>query len=111
MSHEQPTPTKSQVLAAMLTGGAKSSSIGGSVQRSHRFPLHLFTQIENMSRISGASVSMIVNELIECGIDTVMQTLPEDVRKQVTAIAPEQLDRKITQLSEPAEKPKKARAK
>jgi len=88
-----------------------------TVQRSHRFPLHLFVQIENMARMGGVPVSLIINELIECCLDAVKQELPEDVAQEVARATQEQIDRPtVTEKVEvksgrATSKPKREKAK
>lgn len=57
---------------------------GAAIQRSHRFPAHLFVQIENLARLGDVPVSLIINELIECGLEAVRQQLPADQVEQLT---------------------------
>lgn len=88
-----------------------------TVQRSHRFPLHLFVQIENMARMGGVPVSLIINELIECGLEAVKQELPEEVAQEVSQVTKDQFDRPtVTEKVEvktgrATSKPKRERAK
>lgn len=93
MNTKNTTPQKAKMLASLVEGTANSSSAMATVQRSHRFPLHILTQIENMAKIANVPVSMIINELLECGLESVKSELSEGVRKQVTIITPAQLDR------------------
>lgn len=92
MSDDQYVPSKAEFLADLLSGNASFGSVGASVQRSHRFPLHLFIQIENMARIGGVPVSLIINQLLECGLDAVLHELPEDIAIQVNRATNELLD-------------------
>lgn len=92
MSDERYEPTKAEFLAGLITGNASMESSMATVQRSHRFPLHLFWQIENMARMGGVPVSVIINQLLECGIDAVMDELSEEQQTRVRLITPEQLD-------------------
>jgi hypothetical protein len=50
MVNDNYEPTKAEILAGLVTGDASLLSMTATVQRSHRFPLHIFTQIENMAR-------------------------------------------------------------
>ena len=93
MSDHQYIPSKAEVLAGLVTGSVAMSQSMATVQRSHRFPLHLFVQIENMARMGGVPVSLIINELIECGLDAVKQELPEDVAQEVLRSTKEQFER------------------
>lgn len=117
VSEDQYIPTKAEFLAGLVTGSAAISQSMATVQRSHRFPLHLFVQIENMARMGGVPVSLIINELIECGLDAVKQELPEDVAQEVARATQEQIDRPtVTEKVEvktgrATSKPKRERAK
>lgn len=93
VSEDQYIPSKAEVLAGLVTGTVAMSQSMATVQRSHRFPLHLFVQIENMARMGGVPVSLIINELIECGLEAVKQELPEDVAQEVARATKEQIDR------------------
>ncbi len=93
MTDERYVPTKTEFLVDLLTGDASFSSIGATVQRSHRFPLAIFLKIENMARMGGVPVSLIINQLLECGLDAVLRELPEEAASQVNLIADDQLNR------------------
>jgi len=93
MSDERDEPSKAEFLAGLITGNASMDSSMATVQRSHRFPLQLFCQIENMARMGGVPVSVIINQLLECGIDAVMDELSEEQQVQVRLTTSEQLDR------------------
>lgn len=98
MSEEEFYPTEAELLASMIK---RSGSIGmytASVQRSHRFPLHIFTQIENMARMADVSVSTIINQLLAVGLEAVKENLTEDEITQIRLIKPEQLERPLKQL-------------
>ena len=43
--------------------------------------------------MGGVPVSLIINELIECGLDAVKQELPEDVAVEVSQVTKDQFDR------------------
>lgn len=94
MQNEQYEPTKAEFLAGLITGSASMSSHMATVQRSHRFPLHLFMQIENMARLGGVPVSLIINQLLEVGLDAVWKELPEDVAQKIVTVTKEQAERK-----------------
>lgn len=96
MSDEQYIPLKAEFLAGLVTGSSSMSQSMATVQRSHRFPVHLFVQIENMARMGGVPVSLIINELIECGLDAVKEELPEDVALEVAKVTKDQVDRQPT---------------
>ena len=93
MNEEQYTPTNAEFLADLLIGDASISSVGATVQRSHRFPMSIFIQIENMARMGGVPVSLIINQLLECGLDAVFSRLPEAAIQEVKGVRPEQLNR------------------
>jgi hypothetical protein len=90
---EDDRPTKVEMLAALVTGNASVTATMASVQRSHRFPLHLFTKIENMARMGGVPVSLVINELLDLGIDTVMKELTAEEAEKVRIMRPEQTER------------------
>ena len=93
MSNEHYIPTSTEMLASLLTGNVAMSDSQATIQRSHRFPLFLFIQIENMSRVADVPVSVIINQLIECGLDTVRNELPEEIIQQVYKVTKKQMDR------------------
>lgn len=86
-------PTKAEQLAAVLTGRGETAYTMAAVQRSHRFPLHIFAQIENMAKMAGSPVSLIINELLECGLESVKKELPADVAREVAIYTSEQVSR------------------
>lgn len=102
MNAEKHEPTQAEQLAALVTGNAGIEQMGGAVQRSHRFPLHLFVQIENLAHMADTSVSVIVNQLLECGLEAVREKLPEDVAAQVSRVTKEQIERPAKPLREKA---------
>ena len=73
-----------------MKGTCDYGYLGATVQRSNRFPLHVFRQIENMARMGRAPVSVIINQLIECGLEAVKQKLPEDVVREISLVTKEQ---------------------
>lgn len=101
MTNENPKPTKAEFLANLVTGYAGLTKSETNVQRSHRFPLHLFTQIENLAKVAGVPASVIINQLIECGLEAVRQELPDEVLKQLCNVSQDQLD--LPRLSEKVE--------
>ncbi len=76
MSDESNEPTKAQLLAGIVTQTMGMGSKMATVQRSHRFPLHIYTQIENLAQIGNVPVSVIINELLECGLEALGKELP-----------------------------------
>ncbi|HEY9277628.1 MAG TPA: hypothetical protein VIO87_05430 [Methylotenera sp.] len=98
MSKDENYPSEAQLLASLIK---RSGSIGmnmASVQRSHRFPLHIFVQIENMARMADVSVSTIINQLLSVGLESVKENLTEDEISQITLIKPEQIERPTKSL-------------
>ncbi len=77
----------------MLIGSAEMSMVSASVQRSHRFPIHIFAQIENMAKIANTSVSVIINQMLEAGLEAVMSELPLELQQQVARITEDQMNR------------------
>ncbi|MBS0424544.1 MAG: hypothetical protein JSR71_09025 [Proteobacteria bacterium] len=49
MSDENYLPTKAEFLTELVTGSMSMESKMASVQGSHRFPLHIYNQIENLA--------------------------------------------------------------
>ena len=86
-------PTRAECLAAVITGDASTRQIMSTIQRSHRFPSHILCQIENLATMAKAPVSLIINELLACGLDSVKDKLPEDIIDQMTIMTSEQASR------------------
>lgn len=95
MSEERYEPTKAEFLADLLQGSASYASTMATVQRSHRFPSHIFIQIENMARIGNVPVSLIINQLLEAGLEAVENKLPDALKNEIHSIQEEQLERKF----------------
>lgn len=93
MSDEPFEPTNAQTLAALITRRGESGYVGATVQRSHRFPMHIITQIENMAEMASSPISLIINELLQCGLDAVKKELPEEVVKRISLMSEEQIKR------------------
>ncbi|NJA89728.1 hypothetical protein HCX48_10915 [Rhodocyclus tenuis] len=93
MSIRQDQLSIADELAALISGNASMGYVGAAVQRSHRFPLHIISQIENMARKSNSPISLIINQLLECGIDAVLAKLSDEDAKEIKRISPEQLAR------------------
>lgn len=91
-------PTEAEILASLIKRNASINMFSASVQRSHRFPLHIFTQIENMARMADVSVSTIINQLLAAGLEVVHENLSEDEIEEIRFISKEQLDRPFKQL-------------
>jgi len=111
MSNKKNEVTEAQILASLIKRNGSVSSFSASVQRSHRFPLHIFTQIENMARMANVSVSMIINQLLEAGIEAVHDNLTEEEIIEIRKVSNEQLDRPLKQLKEENTKTKKIKDK
>lgn len=93
-------PTSAQILASLIKGRANFSSFHATVQRSHRFPLHVFSYLENMAEMSGAPVSVIINQVLEAGIEAVTKELPEEINAQLKCVSQAQLDRPMKTVNE-----------
>ncbi|RFC35667.1 MAG: hypothetical protein DID92_2727744051 [Candidatus Nitrotoga sp. SPKER] len=93
MTNEQDYPSKAEMLAELVIGNTDLMDTGATVQRSHRFPLHIFVQIENMANMAKVPVSVIVNQLLDCGLDAVSKELPKDIVKQLIAVSKDQMER------------------
>lgn len=61
MSMENELLNKAEFLAQLTTGQAGFDLITSSVQCSHRFPLTIYTQIENLAQLGNVSISVIIN--------------------------------------------------
>lgn len=95
MDYEHDEPSKAEFLASLLRGTGSLDSMSSTVQRSHRFPLLLMAQIENMAEQAGVPVSLIINQLLECGLESVFRELTEEQVNAITTFKSEQLDRKL----------------
>ena len=93
MSNEHYIPTSAEMLASLVTGNASMVDHQATVQRSHRFPSYLFNQIENMSRAADVPVSVIINQLIGCGLEAVKKELPEKIIRQLNTLTQKQAER------------------
>lgn len=98
MTEKSNYPTEAQILASLIKRNGSIGMFSASVQRSHRFPLHIFTQIENMARMADVSVSTIINQLLAVGLEAVHENLSEDEIKEIRFVSKEQLDRPFKQL-------------
>jgi hypothetical protein len=92
---ENELPNKAEFLAQLITGQAGFELITSSVQRSHRFPLTIYTQIENLAQLGDVSISVIINQLLECGLEAVIKELPPDMARKVTMIREDQIKRPL----------------
>ena len=93
MINEDYEPTKAEMLANLVTGNAGLYQTGATVQRSHRFPLIVMIEIENLAKVAGVPISVIINKLIECGLEAVRQELPSDVVDKLCYATKEQVER------------------
>lgn len=87
-----PELTEAKMLARTLIGNAEMGSITASVQRSHRFPLHVIAKIENMAKMAGSSTSFMINRTLEAGLEAVFKELPEDVCQKLSIMSEEQFN-------------------
>lgn len=99
MTKKEFKPSEADILASLIKRSGKTEMVSASIQRSHRFPLHLFTKIENMARMADVSVSTIINQLIEVGIESVKLNLTDKEIEEINIISPEQLDRPFKQIN------------
>lgn len=95
MTKDRAELSAAAMLASLVTGSGQSMHAEATVQRSHRFPLHLFAQMENLAHMGKVPVSLIINQLIESGLQAVKRELPADVIKKMTLITQAQLDRPL----------------
>jgi hypothetical protein len=93
MSDERYEPSKAEMLAALVTRQGQLGYATATVQRSHRFPVHLFVQLENLAKHADVPLSVIINELLECGLDALLKELPEDVAQKVYTVTKDQMER------------------
>ncbi|HPV45206.1 MAG TPA: hypothetical protein PK056_06800 [Methylotenera sp.] len=100
-------PSKAEHLANILSGNASTESVSATVQRSHRFPIHQFMLIENMAKMANCSVSAMINQVIEVGVDALYDHLPDDIRQQMHTVTQEQVDKANSQIHQKIGKQKK----
>ena len=96
--NERDEPSKAEHLANILSGNASSEHITATVQRSHRFPIHYFMLIENMAKMANCSVSAMINQVIEVGVDSLYEHLPEHIRQQMHMVTQEQVNKANSQV-------------
>jgi len=96
----QNEPTKAEKLANILAGNATTSMTSATVQRSHRFPLYYFVLIENMAKLANCSVSAMINQVLEVGVDALYDHLPEDLASQIHSVTQEQINKANSQVSQ-----------
>lgn len=104
-NHEE--PSKAEHLANILSGNASTESNTATVQRSHRFPLYYFMLIENMAKMANCSVSAMINQVIEVGVDALYDHLPDDVRDKMHTVTQEQVDKANSSVRQKVGRPKK----
>lgn len=90
MSTKKKMPSNAEILASLVTGHSEIAYAMASVQRSHRFPVHVFAQIENLAKMGGVPVSMIINQLLDCGLDALKAELSSEEIAEITLISEEQ---------------------
>ena len=88
---------RAKMLASLVNDGGHYMLAGVAVQRSHRFPSHIFVQIENLARMGDVPVSLVINELLFCGLDALKKELPAEKVRQMTLMTKEQVDRPMVQ--------------
>ena len=115
MSEQGELPSKAEMFAGLITGHAKFQGNAPTIQRSHRFPVFFFTQIENLARVGGVPISLVINQLIECGLEAIKQELPAELVGEMHSVSPAAVDRlrrtqevKIKGRNSTAQKIKKA---
>ena len=86
-------PTKVQHLAGIIKGTASSSLFMASVQRSHRFPLHVFVVIENLAKKANCSVSAMINQILDVGVESIIKELPKEISQELHHVTQEQIDK------------------
>lgn len=91
-------PSKAEQLASILDGTGSSETYTSSVQRSHRFPIYYYVLIENMAKIAGCSVSAMINQVIEVGVDALYETLPQETVEEIHKVTEEQIKKGNSQL-------------
>lgn len=91
-------PTKAQLMAQMVLGNVNQALHSAAVQRSHRFPYHVMVQIENLAEIGQVPVSVIINDLLECGLEVVTKALPEEVAAKLNISSREQRERPMVTI-------------
>lgn len=109
MSGDSNEPTRAQLLAGIVTKTLGMGSKMATVQRSHRFPLHIYTQIENLAQIGNVPVSVIINELLECGLEALSKELPPEIVKESKIIREDLSNQKYpneSNIVHPNKKPK-----
>lgn len=93
MSKNSYHPSSAEVLAGMIKRTPTIQTNFASVQRSHRFPTHIFLKIENMAAHAGVPISTTINQLLEAGIDAVFNQLDQNTINQINTFTQEQISR------------------
>ena len=86
-------PSAAKILAKIITEGANYASACATVQRSHRFPLDHMVVIENMAKMPGVSVSAIINQILDAGMEAVRAELSSEVNQELSLVTQDQIDR------------------
>lgn len=86
-------PTRAEHLANLIKKQGDTTSVMATVQRSHRFPMHIISRIENMAKMADVPISLIINELLEVGLEAVSQNLTEDEQRHISLMSKEQYER------------------
>ena len=87
-------------MAGVIAGNANTSMNMASVQRSHRFPLHVFVVIENLAKKADCSVSAMINQLLDVGIESLLKELPLEIAQEVKQVTQEQLNKANSSVSQ-----------
>lgn len=93
-------PSKAAQLAAVLKGHGTTGFRSATVQRSHRFPLHQFMLIENMAKIADCSVSAMINQVIDVGVDALYEHLPPEMAKEIHHVTQKQVDKANSSINQ-----------
>jgi len=97
---KQYEPTKAEHLAGVIAGTANTSTSMATVQRSHRFPLHIFVVIENLAKKADCSVSAMINQLLEVGMESLLKELPQEIAQEIHHVTQEQIDKANSSVSQ-----------
>ncbi len=99
-------PSKAEHLASILAGNASTSMNTATVQRSHRFPIYYFVLIENMAKLANCSVSAMINQVLEVGVDALYDHLPQELVEQIHKATQEQIDKANSRINQTVGKKK-----
>lgn len=87
------SPSKAEILAGLVTGNAAIEQYTSTIQKSHRFKFADLMFMENMAKKADCKLSVIINQVIEVGIDALSKELPEEVYRELSQIDFERLER------------------